>query len=1211
MKSDKINGSKKVMVVEDSPEMLTGLSDLLTEKGFSVQSAPGGLEALEKVTEICPDLILLDVSMPDIDGYEVCKTLKANQETSDIPVFFMSADIENHERAKGFEVGGVDFILKPIVIEELLARINTHLELRELQQRLEERVEEQSFALDESEALLRQVANAAFEGIVISQDQMLVDCNDNFLNTYGYHREEALELSIMDLVAPDSKDYVLEQIRIGNDGPYEHLGIKKNGETFPVEIYGAEIPYLGGQARVAAVRDISEREGWEQAVLKERDRTVGIGNIVPTGIAVINKNFEITFMNEMARKMLRADDIPFSDLKNNLPWKSFDLEGDLIPRDRRVFQRVLKSKKPQLDSLRIFEWPDGKRIIISVNAAPLLDGDDVQEVVIAFQDVTTILSVEAALRESEERYRSLFESVPVGIYRSKPNGKTINVNQQLVEILGYPTRKSLLEKNARDFYADAQVRDRFLDELNRNGVTHAFNAVFLRNSGEPIHIENYAKLIEGEDGEVTIEGAVMDVTERRNSEIKHQKLLEAFEHRSILLQTAAEVSTSSTAILSSDELLQQTVNLIKDRFGYYYVGIFLVDEQSQNAVLRSGTGKPGQEMIAANHKLAVGGESMIGWCVANAKARIALDVGKEAVRFDNPHLPDTRSEMALPLIAQGEAIGGLTVQSVEEAAFIEEDISVLQTMADQVAISLQNARLFETAQKEIAERERASSLLQALNLAASAMERFLTHDEIFNALKVELGKLGFSCMLFPYDQEQNRLFTRYLGYESKSLRAAEKLVGIRHEDFSITLEDMGIYVDIVKNKTTIFRTDVTDIAKQWLPQKGKKFTKKIIELLNISKVIFAPLAVEDEIIGVLSVQSENLFEEDVPAITAFANLVAASWSKADLFEQAQLEIAARKEAEKQLQLQASALQAAANGIVITDRLGEVIWVNPAFTELTGYYFEEILGKKLNLLKSGIHKESLYKNLWTTITAGDVWHGEMINRRKDGELYTEDMTITPVKNDQSEITHFIAIKRDITKRKQAEQALRESEEKFSKAFRSSPFPMVIVSFYEEVFIDVNQSFLQNFGYEREEVVGKTTKDVNIWVDLRDQDDFGNRFLASDGELQDIEYQFAIKNGGNRHIRMFAGGIEIADELCVLIVAEDITERKLAQEQLRLQAAALNAAANGIMISKGRDEIIWANPAMENLTGYALSEIIGESPDLLSSYEYDDMTPLKKR
>jgi PAS domain S-box-containing protein len=139
-----------------------------------------------------------------------------------------------------------------------------------------------------------------------------------------------------------------------------------------------------------------------------------------------------------------------------------------------------------------------------------------------------------------------------------------------------------------------------------------------------------------------------------------------------------------------------------------------------------------------------------------------------------------------------------------------------------------------------------------------------------------------------------------------------------------------------------------------------------------------------------------------------------------------VDITERKQVEGQIRLHATALQAAANSIVITDREGTVIWVNSAYTRLTGYSAEEAIGQTSRLLKSGAHNQAFYHNLWETILAGRVWQGEMVNCRKDGSLYTEDQTITPVRDERGDITHFIAIKQDITERKRLEDRLRQAQ-----------------------------------------------------------------------------------------------------------------------------------------------------------------------------------------
>jgi len=171
------------------------------------------------------------------------------------------------------------------------------------------------------------------------------------------------------------------------------------------------------------------------------------------------------------------------------------------------------------------------------------------------------------------------------------------------------------------------------------------------------------------------------------------------------LQTAAEVAHATTAVLDPEELLRQVVNLVRNRFDLYYVGLFLLDEDRQFAVLRAGTGEAGRQMLEQQHRLEVGGESIISQCMARSEPCAAQDIGEEAVRFDNPFLPETRSELALPLRSRGRVIGAMTVQSAEETAFDETDIAVLQTMADQVAVAIDNARLFADAQAALEEME--------------------------------------------------------------------------------------------------------------------------------------------------------------------------------------------------------------------------------------------------------------------------------------------------------------------------------------------------------------------------------------------------------------------------------------------------------------------------------------------------------------------------
>ncbi len=167
------------------------------------------------------------------------------------------------------------------------------------------------------------------------------------------------------------------------------------------------------------------------------------------------------------------------------------------------------------------------------------------------------------------------------------------------------------------------------------------------------------------------------------------------------IQAAAEVGKAVAAQRDLGELLDLTTQLISSRFGFYHVGIFLLDPRSEYAILMAANSSGGKKMLKREHKLRVGAEGIVGTVASSGEARIALDVGEDAVYFDNPDLPQTRSEMALPLIAGGEVQGVLDIQSLEANAFTADDIPTLQILADQLAIAMQNARMLRDTQEAL------------------------------------------------------------------------------------------------------------------------------------------------------------------------------------------------------------------------------------------------------------------------------------------------------------------------------------------------------------------------------------------------------------------------------------------------------------------------------------------------------------------------------
>lgn len=178
---------------------------------------------------------------------------------------------------------------------------------------------------------------------------------------------------------------------------------------------------------------------------------------------------------------------------------------------------------------------------------------------------------------------------------------------------------------------------------------------------------------------------------------------EDLQKRAVQLEASAVVARQAAEVRDVATLLDLVVNLIPEKFNYYHAGIFLLDEYSRYAVLQAANSEGGKRMLARNHKLQVGRVGVVGYVAGMGQPRIAQDVGADIVYYDNPDMPDTRSEMALPLKVRDRVIGVLDVQSTQANAFTQEDIEVLQVLADQVALAIDNARLFENSQRALEE----------------------------------------------------------------------------------------------------------------------------------------------------------------------------------------------------------------------------------------------------------------------------------------------------------------------------------------------------------------------------------------------------------------------------------------------------------------------------------------------------------------------------
>jgi PAS domain S-box-containing protein len=222
-----------------------------------------------------------------------------------------------------------------------------------------------------------------------------------------------------------------------------------------------------------------------------------------------------------------------------------------------------------------------------------------------------------------------------------------------------------------------------------------------------------------------------------------------------------------------------------------------------------------------------------------------------------------------------------------------------------------------------------------------------------------------------------------------------------------------------------------------------------------------------------------------------------------------------KKQDEELKLLDTALKSSANAVVITDVNANIKWCNSAFEKLTGYQKEEVLGKRpKELLKSGVHTKTFYDSLWNTILAKQSFKGEVVNRKKNGDLYTENLTITPLLDSKGEITHFVAVKEDITQLKKLQQSIIESEKRFKNLFEQAPLPYQSLD-KDGYIVEVNKAWLQMSGYSYKEVIGSHISQYICKDELKLLQTTFSSFLL-EGEVRGQVFKFLTKSGEDKII-----------------------------------------------------------------------------------------------
>ena len=524
---------------------------------------------------------------------------------------------------------------------------------------------EQSEAERESEERYRLLSEAAFEGIGITNQGQLIDANKRLAQMLGYEPGEIIGKRVMDFVAPESRELVLEHIKSGYDKPYDHLAMRKDGSIFPIEVQGRAMHYGGRMVRMTAMRDITARQ-----------------------------------------------------------------------------------------------------------------------------------QAEEALRESEERFRSLVEQMDEGLLHVDLDEVILYTNDRMCEMTGY-AREELMGKVAYQFLMPEEDHQLLIDKraLRGQGIADKYEARIRKKSGEIIWVQIIgAPVLDANRRMIGTIGINTDITLRKEAEA-------ALEDRASQLVLINKIGGQITAQLELGKLLGTAAELVQSSFKYEHVALFIMDSSQGDLEMRASAGSYAR-LFPPDHRLALD-VGMVGWVARHGKRLLANDVSVEPHYINS--FPDEiviQSELSVPITIAEQVVGVLDIQSQRREAFTQNDVMVLETLADQIAIAIQNARLHKelAAYNESLEQavEERTAELVAINRELEAMSRIKDEfvSNVSHELSTPLANMNIYHALLGKHPEKSESYLKTVQRETQRLEHIVKdLLEISRLDqgpVSITLSSLDL-----------------------------------------------------------------------------------------------------------------------------------------------------------------------------------------------------------------------------------------------------------------------------------------------------------------------------------------------------------------------------------------------------------------------------------
>jgi PAS domain S-box-containing protein len=941
------------------------------------------------------------------------------------------------------------------------------------------------------------------------------------------------------------------------------------------------------------------RESAERALRKSESSLQAILHSTADGILAVSAENKVLFANKRFTMMwnIPQDIVATSDdslLLKTVLGQLADPEGFV-----QEVQRLYSSNEESFDSI---DFKDGR--VFERSSRPLMEQGTVQGRVWSFRDVTDRKRAEEALKESEGKYHRLVEESPdaITIYRG---GTIVFANSATVELLRMSSVDQLLGRAVLDFVhpdSRAIVAERMKEVSSRPRTLSPVQERLVRVDGSVVDVEMRA-IPTTYENQPAVQLLARDITERKRMEeaiLYEQSLLRAIldnvpDHVYFKDKESRflKISRSQSGVFGLGDPTQAVGKTDSDFFSYEHSQQALKDEQN---IIQSGiaivnieekeTWPDGRETWVSTTKMPL----------QNAGGQIIGTFGISKEITERKH-----AEQAL---RENEEFFRLLFTASPDAILLFDPNSTLVPWeivdCNEVACRMNGYTREELIGKSI----------DMLNLSAATQEER-------DSYRKQVEEKGLNCFETVHRHRDGHIFPIEVAAAVVVRGGRQLLLGIdrditeRKRAEEALRESEERYRGMFENVQDVYYESSLDgtilelspSIAMW--SKGQYHREELIgksmdDFYDQPKQRDALLA-ELQARGRVTDFEIMLKNRDG---SLFACSVSASIQNDKRGGKQKIvgslrDVSERRKAEETRLLLTTALESTANGVAITDLNGDLVWINKAFSDMTGYSRAEVLGRNPKFLKSGKQDGAFYKRLWETISAGHVWHGELINKKKDGGLYIDEMMITPLKNSDGNLKNFIAVNQDVTERRRGEELLKNSEERHKILFESAPDGMFLVDL-KGTFKDGNKAAEKIIGYNREELVGKNF----FSLDLVGKADAlkATTLLAKSAvgfSYGPSEFTLNRKNGTQVSVEIRSFPVKIEGKTQVLGIARDITERKRSEERINLLAHTVKSVAECISITDMNDVILFVNDAFLTTYGYAEGEILGKKIKVTSS------------